>query len=519
MSAHHEATPKDTKLFSPKKCRFVSLCLRGGRLSRRGCGTGQRAQQPTFRSGTRLIVQTVTVKDKDGKPIEGLTARDFVVTEDGEPQAIAFVEFQRLENTPVPAAGAGRTACDSAVRRPAASAERSGSHAAAARISSSPAGDIRYRNRRLLVLYFDMTALPPPDLTRAYAAALKFVNEQMESPDLVAIMGFEGGAVKVKQDFTDNRALLAGGDRQAGVRRRSGRRWDPRQRRRHRHRLRTGRCRVQHPEYRPSAVGPPDRGDDAAGAAGSEIARLLRQRPAPERRRQPGAACAPPPTRPFARTCRSIPSTRAASSRPRRSATRPVRSPGGIGMFSGRLADATMGNFQRSQDTLYSLAKDTGGKALFDYNDLSMGIVQAAQAVTSYYIVGYYSTHAALDGKFHRVRVSLRDGLTRRVVVSTGLLCRQGVREVHDRRQGASARRGVDARQPGDRDHDRDGSELLPVESRRVLRAGRGEDSRQRAGAGKTRRRTAHAHRLHRRGEGRLRRSRSRTCATSWTSS
>ena len=44
----------------------------------------------------RLIVQTVSVKDKDGKPIEGLTAKDFTVTEDGEPQTISFVEFQRL---------------------------------------------------------------------------------------------------------------------------------------------------------------------------------------------------------------------------------------------------------------------------------------------------------------------------------------------------------------------------------------------------------------------------------------
>ncbi|HEY6509355.1 MAG TPA: hypothetical protein VIY56_15150, partial [Vicinamibacterales bacterium] len=44
------------------------------------------AQQPppTFRSGTRLVVQTVTVKDRNGNPVEGLTARDFVVTEDGQ---------------------------------------------------------------------------------------------------------------------------------------------------------------------------------------------------------------------------------------------------------------------------------------------------------------------------------------------------------------------------------------------------------------------------------------------------
>jgi hypothetical protein len=46
---------------------------------------------------------------------------------------------------------------------------------------------------------------------------------------------------------------------------------------------------------------------------------------------------------------------------------------------------------------------------MFDYNDLSLGIVQATQAVTSYYIVGYYSTHLATDGKYRRVRVSLNN--------------------------------------------------------------------------------------------------------------
>src|SRR5262249_25886227 len=51
---------------------------------------------PVFRAGPRLIVQTVTVKDKDGRAVEGLTAKDFVVVEDGEPQTISFVEFQRV---------------------------------------------------------------------------------------------------------------------------------------------------------------------------------------------------------------------------------------------------------------------------------------------------------------------------------------------------------------------------------------------------------------------------------------
>src|SRR4029079_1086708 len=76
------------------------------------------------------------------------------------------------------------------------------------RISSSRPGEIRYRDRRLLVLYFDMTAMPPPDLLRAYSASRKFVEMQMQPQDLVAIMTFQGGAVRVKQDFTANREQL-----------------------------------------------------------------------------------------------------------------------------------------------------------------------------------------------------------------------------------------------------------------------------------------------------------------------
>jgi hypothetical protein len=76
-------------------------------------------------------------------------------------------------------------------------------------------------------------------------------------------------------------------------------------------------------------------------------------------------------------------------------------------MYSGASALAAITNFQKSQDTLYALAADTGGKALFDQNDLAKGIVHAEQAISSYYIIGYYTTNTSQDGKFRRIKISL----------------------------------------------------------------------------------------------------------------
>jgi hypothetical protein len=55
----------------------------------------QEPQQPfTIKVDTQLVVETVIVKDKDGKTIEGLTEKDFVVTEDNVPQTISVFQFQ-----------------------------------------------------------------------------------------------------------------------------------------------------------------------------------------------------------------------------------------------------------------------------------------------------------------------------------------------------------------------------------------------------------------------------------------
>ena len=54
-----------------------------------GAGTGDAAPSgPVFAAQTSLVNVAVTVEDAQGRPLDGLTARDFVVTEDGRRQKI-----------------------------------------------------------------------------------------------------------------------------------------------------------------------------------------------------------------------------------------------------------------------------------------------------------------------------------------------------------------------------------------------------------------------------------------------
>src|SRR5262249_14796033 len=69
----------------------------------------------------------------------------------------------------------------------------------------------------------------------------------------------------------------------------------------------------------------------------------------------------------------------------------------GNGLYSGGQQSRDKDRFNNQQETLSTLAQDTGGKALLDDNDLDMGIVQAQKDIRSYYILGYYSSNAALD--------------------------------------------------------------------------------------------------------------------------
>ena len=92
-----------------------------------------------FTVNTQLVVETVSVKDKNGKPIEGLTAKDFVVTEDGVPQTISFCEFQKMQDAPRRAAPGRRARAQRRAGRPGRAGHARADRARAARRCPLPA--------------------------------------------------------------------------------------------------------------------------------------------------------------------------------------------------------------------------------------------------------------------------------------------------------------------------------------------------------------------------------------------
>ena len=369
-----------------------------------------------FQANTQLVIETVMVKDKSGKVIEGLTAKDFVVTEDNVPQTVTICDFQKLTDEPLP------PSTDTPTIPAAAEPEKPKvDPVVASQIAPEAPGDVKYRDKRLLALYYDMSAMPEADQLRALDAGTKFIRTQMTAADLMAIIKYDGTAVKVLQDFTANRDDL----------------------------MKTMAKLIIGEGQGLDELLSDDSSSDYGSAFGEDdsefnLFNTNRQLAALQSTvRMLGALNEKKVLLYFASglSLNSIDNqsqfqatTNAAiranvtffavdarglmALAPLGDASR--GSPGGASMYNGGSAMAMMGGFQKSQDNMYALAVDTGGKALFDNNDLSRGIVEAQESISSYYIVGYYTTNANLDGKFRRIKISLKEDTTAKLDYRVG---------------------------------------------------------------------------------------------------
>ncbi len=59
----------------------------------------------------------------------------------------------------------------------------------------------------------------------------------------------------------------------------------------------------------------------------------------------------------------------------------------------------------QSQETLTTLAADTGGRAFTATNDFGDAFARVQSDLAAYYLLGYSSTNPARDGKFRRIQV------------------------------------------------------------------------------------------------------------------
>ncbi len=379
----------------------------------------------TFTAGAQLVVETVSVIDRKGRPIEGLTAKDFTVTEDGAPQEIRVFEYQKLPEAPDAAPPAQSAPEDIHIY------EKLGR----TQISAEKPGENRYRDRRLLALYFDMTAMQQADQLRALAAAQKFIRAQMTSADLMAILRYSGGSVDVLQDFTADRdrllsiiqTMIAGEGQGFGESTDDASASD------------TGAAFGQ--DDSEFNIFNTDRQLSALQTAANMLGQLSEKKSLiyfASGLRLNGLNNQAQLRATINAAIRAgvsfwpIDARGLVAQAPLGDATK--GSPGNAGMYSGASALAGSVDFQQSQDTLYALAGDTGGKALLDSNDLGKGILQAAQSVGSYYIIGYYTTNAAPGWKVPPHQDLGERGPGGEAGLPPGLFRRQGVREVHRRR-------------------------------------------------------------------------------------
>jgi VWFA-related protein len=356
----------------------------------------------TLQVQSQLVVEAVTVTDKQGKFVQGLTSKDFAVTEDGVPQTVRIFHFEDLtkQAQPLPV----KTAKEENITLY--------NRLAKEQIAPESPENPRYQDHRLLAFYFDMTTMPPEDQLRALTAAETFIRTKMTTADLVALLRYQGGSVDILQDFTADR------DRLLSI-------------------LETmivgeGQNSMEDTDDASSA--------DTGAAFGQDdsefnIFNTDRQLSALETAaKMLGRVKEKKSLLYFASGLRlngidnqaqfhatvdaaikagvtfwPIDSRGLVADAPLGDATQ--GSPGNSGIYTGASALATSSNFQQSQDTLFALAGDSGGKAFLDNNDLSLGIVHAQQAVSDYYILGYYTTNTAKNGRFRRVKISLTHDL------------------------------------------------------------------------------------------------------------
>jgi VWFA-related protein len=428
---------------------LVLLVAQSGLLGKSGTPPAPpiQSQAPKFRSTLNEILVDVNVRDKKGEPIENLKAEDFEVFENGKPQEIISFAYEKVAPTAsaivtastLSKAGTGKgdvpvtIGLSKPAPKPAANAAATPVPASAPPptaidAAASPLTSDEVAGHRVWVLLFDTSSMQPEDIQKAADGAIKWASEKMSTADLVAIAAI-GSSLQVIQDFTNdkekihaalqvfavtngtatadvdastmstdettNTATTATTTVDASAQELDSFNNDVRLRG-----IKTicdGLLTIQqHKAILYFSSGMARNGSDNAVES-----------------RAAENACSRANTSINPVDARGLQVVVAGGSA--RQGSR-----GGVGAFSGRGVAQQFASLAAQQETLQSLAADTGGTAFTDSNDFGAAFDKVEKDISSYYILGYSSTNTKQDGSFRKIEVKLKPKLDVKLTAREG---------------------------------------------------------------------------------------------------
>jgi len=358
----------------------------------------QQTPRPVFRSDVNLVVVDVVVRDRMGAVVRGLTAADFEVREDDKPQQVTSFDVEEVATAPQPDTPSPQLLTPGTPAPSTTSA------------TATPVRREELAGRRLIVLLFDLSSMQPEELERATRAATDYVDHQMSDADLVAITTIDT-TLKVVADFTGDReqvkttlgqftavdaiafespaaettatdeAAAAGGDAVSA----DTAEYDLFNNDARLRGLRTLADMLGSIEQKKSVL------YFSGGMTRSGTDNQVELRAATSSAVRANMSIYPIDTRGLQAIV------------PGGDASRP--SARGVSAFSGRGVNQQFDRLFASQETLQTLASDTGGRAFMDTNDFGEAFAQVQRDNSLYYLLGYNSTNASKDGGFRRITV------------------------------------------------------------------------------------------------------------------
>jgi len=346
---------------------------------------------------TELVLANVVVRDKKGNLVRDLKKDDFTLFEDGKKQAISTFDFENVDQ--IETAGA---------------AENTVTGVASA---AGPAGVLRKgdtpvmnaRDRRVMVLFFDFSAMEPDQIDRCVESAKKYINAQMHPVDIVALVSLSTN-MRVDLDFTDDKPKILSVLNSYSLGQGQG--------------FAMGDTGSAEDTAESGGSFTPDDTDYNTFSADWKLLALQSTMQALGKIQQKKS---------LVYFSNGISQTGTDNQSALRAATAAavknnvsiypvdVRGlqafpPGGEAQsaslhgqsaYNGNAVLNDLSGNAASQETLSTLAADTGGKAFFDTNDFSGVFAQVQKDTSAYYVLGFVSTNTLKDGKYRRLRVQV----------------------------------------------------------------------------------------------------------------